>query len=228
MISFEALGQAILEAASEALGEGANIVAARARSLAPVRHIFRGGGSSIRPQSAPQSSGISPLGTGSLNRATQVVSVARPPVNWRGRRLAAATAALESYDEGDRSTLTRRGAYEVRQALAHPKPGSRSPTGRLSPSFATFQHLNVGGRLRGEIRAIPATLAGSRAEAWVISPTRYAKYQEFGTRHNAAHPFLRPAAAESRAEVVSRIAAAVTEAARTGSGKTEIEIMVRL
>jgi len=228
MISFEELGKVILEAATEALGEGANIVAARAKALAPVRHIFQGGGSSIRPQSASQSSGISPLSSSSLNRTAQAVSGARPPVNWRGRRLAAASAALESYDEGDRSTLTRRGAYEVRQALAHPKPGSRSPTGRLSPSFATFQHLNVGGRLRGEIHAAPATLAGSRAEAWVISPTRYAKYQEFGTRHNAAHPFLRPAAAESRAEVVSRIAAAVTGAARTGSGKMEIEIVVRL
>jgi len=228
MINFEALGQAILEAATESLGEGANVVAARARSLAPVRHLFRGGESSIRPRSAPRSSGISPLSPDSLNRTVQAVYAARPPVNWRGRRLAAASAALESYDEGDRSTLTRRGAYEVRQALQHPKPGSRSPTGRLSPSFATFQHLNVGGRLRGEIHATPSTLAGNRAEAWVISPTRYAKYQEFGTRHNAAHPFLRPAAAESRAEVVSRIAAAIAGASRTGTGKMQIEIVVRL
>ena len=66
------------------------------------------------------------------------------------------------------------------------------------------------------------------AEAWVISPTEYARYQEFGTRHNRAHPFLRPAAEESREEVVGLIADAVREASRTGGSSMDIEIVVRL
>ena len=236
MISFEELGQAILEAATEALGEGANIVALRAKSLAPVRKIFSDGGSSIRfkmVSEIEESRGArdNAFRAGSPPTVVQpedpttarTITGKRPPVHWRERRLGAASRLLVAYEAemqarrrgypAMKTMLTRRGASEVRTKRA---------------VFATFQHLNVGGRLRGEIHATAPTLAGSRAEAWVISPTRYAKYQEFGTRHNAAHPFLRPAAAESRAEVVSRIAAAVTGAARTGSGKMEIEIVVRL
>lgn len=236
MINFEELGQAILEAAAESLGEGAHIVAARAKSLAPVRRIFSDGGPSIRPKTMVEINDArqgrdNAFRAGSPPTVVQpedpftarTITGKRPPVHWRERRVGAATRLLADYDAemGRRKAgflaqptfLTRRGASEVRTKRA---------------VFATFQHLNVGGRLRGEIHATAPTLAGSRAEAWVISPTRYAKYQEFGTRHNAAHPFLRPAAAESRAEVVSRIAAAVTEAGRTSSGKAEIEIVVRL
>jgi len=238
MISFEELGQAILEAATDALGQGANVVAARAKSLAPVRRLFSDGGYSIRPKSASEmQNSVAPVGhrigvgvtrfegytAGEKQTFSTTITGKRPPVHWRERRLGAASRLLADYDQemsrrkagflAQPTFLTRRGASEVRTKRA---------------TFATFQHLNVGGRLRGEIHATAPTLAGSRAEAWVISPTRYAKYQEFGTRHNAAHPFLRPAAAESRGEIVSRIAAAVTEAARTGTGKAEIEIVVRL
>jgi HK97 gp10 family phage protein len=243
MINFDAIGQAIWEAAAQALGGGAETVATRARALAPVRHIFADGGYSIRPKSASEmQNSIAPVGhqigvgvtrfegysDSEKQTFSRTVTGKRPPRNWHARRLAAAAQALADYDEGDRSLLTRRGAYEVRQALNHPKPGSTSPTGRLSPSFATWGHLHVGGRLRGEIYATPVRVAGQQAEAWVISPTRYAKYQEFGTRHNAAHPFLRPAAAESQPEVVSQIAAAVKEASRTGVSSMQIEIEVRL
>jgi HK97 gp10 family phage protein len=236
MISFEEIGQAILEAATEALGEGANIVAARAKSLAPVRRAFTDGGYAIRFKSMAEIEGArgsrdNAFRAGSPPTVVQpedpasarTITGKRPPVHWRERRTSAASHLLTLYDQemsrrkagflAQPTFLTRRGASEVRTKRA---------------VFASWQHLKVGGRLRGEIHAIAPTLAGNRAEAWVISPTRYAKYQEFGTRHNAAHPFLRPAAAESRAEVVSRIAAAVTGAARTGSGKMEIEIMVRL
>jgi len=236
VISFEALGQAILEAATEALGQGANVVAARAKSLAPVRRLFSDGGYNIRFKMASEieasrgardnafRAGGPPTVVQPEDPGTaRTITGKRPPVHWRERRLGAASRLLADYDQemsrrkagflAQPTFLTRRGASEVRTKRA---------------TFATFQHLNVGGRLRGEIHATAPTLAGSRAEAWVISPTRYAKYQEFGTRHNAAHPFLRPAAAESRGEIVSRIAAAVTEAARTGTGKAEIEIVVRL
>lgn len=38
------------------------------------------------------------------------------------------------------------------------------------------------------------------AEGTVFNLIRYAVYNEYGTRHMAAHPMLRPALAESRAE----------------------------
>jgi HK97 gp10 family phage protein len=236
VISLEAIGQAIFEAAAQALGEGANIVAARAKSLAPVRRLFADGGYNIRfktmseigeargPRDIAFKFGGPPTVVSPEDPSTaRTIHGKRPPVHWRERRLAAAQRLLAEYDQEmsrrkmgfePRATfLTRRGASEVRSKRSN---------------FSTFQHLNVGGRLRGEIHATPATMAGNRAEAWVISPTPYAKYQEFGTRHNAAHPFLRPAAAESRAEIVSRIAAAVSEAGRTGASGAEIEIVVRL
>jgi HK97 gp10 family phage protein len=88
--------------------------------------------------------------------------------------------------EGYRAAqLTSAGRYEVRQAL---KRTSRS---------ALFQG-RVGGRLRGELRIRgPERHAGSWW-MYVESPTPYAPYQEFGTAHNRAHPFLRPALYESR------------------------------
>lgn len=222
MINFEAIGQAIFDSAVRALGEGAQIVAIRAKARAPVRRLFADGDYRVRFKSISEveadrglraSLGLGPERTRGPYRARTTFG-AHPPVHWRERRSTAAAALLESYQEAPASAmLTSRGAYEVRTKRA---------------SFSTWQHLKVGGRLRGEIYATAPKVMGSRAEAWVISPTPYAKYMEFGTRHNAAHPYLRPALEESRSEIVSRIAAAVKEAARTQGSNTEIEIAVRL
>lgn len=237
MINLEALASVIVEAAASALGEGAKLVEARAKHYAPVRRLFADGGHRIRFKRASEIDADrlirSQLGLGPefksgprRARTRYLPSEPRfrlPPVHWRKRRTSAALQHLADYDAemahrkmggAPRPTvLTRRGAYEVRSMRA---------------AFASWGHLHVGGRLRGEIHATGVNVAGGQAEAWVISPTPYAKYQEFGTRHNAAHPFLRPAAEESRAEIVSRIAAAVGEAARTGASSTEIEIVVRI
>ena len=161
----------------------------------------------------------------------------KPTPKWRERRLSAAADYLAEYDAERESqklgndprgaVLDRRGAYEVRLALAsswHHNP--------RSARSLRWGHAYVGGRLRNSIRALrPKTSGTGYAEAWVIAggeEAPYAKYQEFGTRHNAAHPFLRPGLAESRAEVVSRIAAAIRDASRTGGSSMEIEIEVRL
>jgi HK97 gp10 family phage protein len=87
--------------------------------------------------------------------------------------------------EGYRAAqLTSAGRYEVKQA-------------RRSGRSALFQG-RIGGRLRGELRIRgPERHAGSWW-MYVESPTPYAPYQEFGTSHNRAHPFLRPALYESR------------------------------
>jgi len=64
------------------------------------------------------------------------------------------------------------------------------------------------GRLRAEVHAEPAA-GGPTLIARVVSPTPYAKYQEFGTRHNRAQPYLRPALAAARSAFRARLAKAV-------------------
>lgn len=80
--------------------------------------------------------------------------------------------------------LTSRGRYELR-------------TGRAD--FISSSGLRtLGGRLRGEIYMDPAQGGGPVWVARVVSPTGYARYQELGTRHNRAHPYMRPAVAQVR------------------------------
>jgi len=64
------------------------------------------------------------------------------------------------------------------------------------------------GRLRAEVHAEPAA-GGPVFVARVVSPTPYAKYQEFGTRHNRAQPYLRPALAAQRSAYRARLAKAI-------------------
>jgi HK97 gp10 family phage protein len=239
VISLQELADAIFEASVHGLDLGAKRVAALARTKAPVRHIFAGGGYHIRIKSIDEIEGERSLRdrvlrTGAPPTVVQPGDVKgvwlrrsigrKPPVHWRERRLAAAGELLAQYDAemsrrrakgyiGQKTVLDRRGAYEVRTMRAQ---------------FSTWGHAGIGGRLRGSISAQPSTASKTSAEAWVIATAPYAKFQEFGTRHNAAHPFLRPAAEESRNEVVRLIADAVREAARTGGQSTEIEVVVRI
>jgi HK97 gp10 family phage protein len=74
----------------------------------------------------------------------------------------------------------------------------------------------LGGRLRGEIYTIKASAEGRVIKAMVVSPTEYAKYQEFGTRHHPAHPFLRPAAEESSGQVVKAVRTSISPALAAG------------
>lgn len=240
MINLEELGDAIFEAAVHGLDVAARRVASLARTKAPVRHIFAGGGYHIRFKSIDEIEGERStrdrvLRTGSPSSSVtqpgdvpgvwlKRASGRKPPVHWRERRLAAASILLDQYEAemdrrrvkgviGQKTVLDRRGAYEVRTMRAQ---------------FSTWGHAGIGGRLRGSISAQPAIASKTLAEAWVIATAPYSKFQEFGTRHNAAHPFLRPAAEESRNEVVRLIADAVREAGRTGGQSTEIEIVVRI
>lgn len=220
MIDFDAIGQAIFDAAVGALGQGAEVVGTRAKQLAPVRNIF-GAGYDFRTKTPEEFSRdlqfidtktIESMAEGGIGHFGTTVTGKRPPRQWHERRLSAALEHLAEYEQ-DEGPLTRQGAYEVRSKRA---------------GFSTWGHTHIGGRLRGEITAMPVSITGNMAEAWVISPTPYAKYQEFGTRHNRAHPFLRPAAEESRDAVVQAIAAAVKEASQQGGSSMEIEVVVRL
>ena len=234
MIDFGALLQNVFEGAVQGLAQGAQVVAQRAKARAPVRSVF-GGGGGVRTKTAGEIEAVrssrdavfkaggppTAIRPEQLGQAT--ITTGKPPTHWRERRLAAASRLLTQYDielsrrkagyAPQKTMLSRRGAYEVRSGRAN---------------FATWEHLKVGGRLRGEIYATDPSVSGDHAEAWVISPTEYAKFQEFGTRHNAAHPFLRPAAEESRSEVAAMVAEAVRGALSHGTTKIGLEIVVRL
>ena len=228
---FEEIRQAVFEGAVAGLGLGAKHVAELARQKAPVRRIFADGGYNIRFKSIDEimgdrsiraQLGLGPERSRGPYRARTTFG-RHPPVHWRERRMSAAQGLLENYDAEmvrrkdpgylpEKTMLTSRGAYEVRSERA---------------VASSFQHRNIGGRLRGSISSSPPSVSGSRAEAWVTASAPYAKYMEFGTRHNAAHPFLRPAAEEARSDVVRQVAEAVNQAIKSGT-TAEIEIVVRI
>lgn len=233
MIDFEAIAESIFDSAVQALGQGAVIVEGRAKARAPVRNIF-----GVRHELVPNKyigdiQALRESRGGRVGADEMMVKVKAPaPLKAGGfrsslrrdvihRREAMAERHLAEYKAGTRGkpALDRRGASEVKTKRAL-YVGTRKVRQGIGAS--------VGGRLRGEIQAMSPTVSGKQAEVWVISPTAYSGYQEFGTRHNRAHPFLRPAAEESRDEVVSLIADAVREASRTGGSNMEIEIVVRL
>lgn len=51
----------------------------------------------------------------------------------------------------------------------------------------------LGGRLREEIYATGVRDTGGTVSGWVVSPTSYAIYQEYGTSRHRAQPYMRPA-----------------------------------
>lgn len=90
--------------------------------------------------------------------------------------------------------LTARGRFELKSGRA----AFTSPTGSMT----------LGGRLRGEILAVPSESGGPTWVAKVVSPTPYAKYVEFGTRRSRAQPYLRPALSQVRESFRARMRSA--------------------
>lgn len=246
MIDFAPLIQMVREAVVLGLGEGAEIVAASARRKAPVRQIFSNRGPEIRTKTASEMEadrsmraalGLSVEGSLDNPMPTIITGNRLPPRRWKDRRLSRADqlladreavvarmvsgqsprtpARLRAFHAAQtpwRTALSARGAYEVKTRRAVARFGG---------------HRTIGGYLRESITAEPVTRTGGMSVAWVIALAEYAKYQEFGTAHHAAHPFLRPAAMESQTKVVEAISRQISSTiSRTRLGRFEIEIMV--
>lgn len=231
MLDFAAFEDYILTAVTAALDDGADVVLERARHRAPVRKIFSGGRRTMRFKTASEVSadrGLrKQLGLGpefaapsgkmrprrynrygpSYGRVVTSPDSANTPFRPLERRLTPSghNLAMRSME----ARLSRRGRAEL-------KSGRAAHKGYL------------GGRLRDEMFTERARVEGSRIIASVVSPTPYAKYQEFGTRHHAAHPFLRPALLESRGEIASIISRATGDAARRGIPSSGAPIIVRI
>jgi hypothetical protein len=261
MNNLVAIGEVIFDAATEALGAGAQVVEKRAKELAPVRNLFTDTKYSIRYKRASEVEhdralrtmlGLGPdiaekwpktiYDRSSPTRATDkyhTITGGRPPRHWlrRGLNPEGSTGGskwlLQNYQDemAARKQARRSGEFrEPETPLLSKRGAAEVKSGRAAyfSKVGSVSRMTIGGRLRGEIFATPAVPTGKRAEAWVISPTRYAKYMEFGTRHAAAHPFLRPALLESQGTIVSLVRAAVANATRTSGGAGAIEIKVRL
>lgn len=163
-----------------------------ARAKAPVRKVFKGsvGRASLQNRAEAQADATHrrTLGLGAGPVRVQRTSAARIHSVMRARELAGpGKLALNT-------PLTARGRFELKTGRAN----FRSPNGRTT----------LGGRLRGEIHADPAEGGGPVWVAKVVSPTRYAKYVEFGTRRSRSQPYLRPALTQVRESFRTRMKAA--------------------
>ena len=83
-----------------------------------------------------------------------------------------------------------------RQARAALDSGGRRELKTGRALFTKDGVTTLGGRLRGSITMQGPTLDGGIVRASVVSPVYYSKFQEFGTRHNRATPYMRPAIAK--------------------------------
>lgn len=239
----EALKQAIFRGAVAGMQLAANDIAARARRYAPVRNIFAGAEFEykIRYKTAseiehdrvlraslnlgPERKGEAKTVLGRMMPQGRAKTY-RPNPYWKLRRLSVAGADLEDYPE----VFTRRGRYEVRQALIGNYAKTMSGMRRTARS-SRWGHSYVGGNLRKSIQVQPVDIDDMTAEQWIVAggtEAPYAKYQEFGTRHNAAHPFLRPALEETKGEIVRLVADAVRQASGGTSSNVKIDVTVEI
>jgi HK97 gp10 family phage protein len=253
VIDFEALAAEVFDNAVAALGGGALLVQERAQHLAPVRHIFAGDRYTIRRKKiseiesdrlvraqlglsvermSPEEARPKTIRTKSPLRKTEPGNRwagtygKRPAPKWRERRMQVAQQHLADYD----AEMASRKAGNPHQPTVLDRLGAHEVRSKRAASLR-WGHAYIGGALRDSIKAWAPEVTGSYAESWITAGNEnvdYAKYMEFGTRHAAAHPYLRPALAETRAEIVSRIAAAIKESSRTGGSRMDIEIEVRL
>jgi hypothetical protein len=133
--------------------------------------------------------------------------------NKYGRREARRTDAftnrmkrqLETMSPGEVEDAFARASISARRATAIKKGTSLRRASEIPQSEGSKMlralglhanaagELRMGGRLRDEIYTDEIRRDGSSIYGEVVSPTEYSAYQEWGTSHNVAHPYMRPA-----------------------------------
>jgi HK97 gp10 family phage protein len=139
------------------------------------------------------------------NRANRVAATGLPSNNSDIRVLRPANQRRLHFS-AEEYGLTARGRYELRAGRAISRETIALRVRGISRGGLELTTVSrLGGRLRATIRVEEASedqypvikaslLAGSRE-------VPYAKFQELGTRHNPAHPFLRPRLPEWQVEI---------------------------
>lgn len=216
------LNEEIFEALDAAVSHTIELGAGNAKRLAPIRKVSyiernRRTRNLTRAEVASLPASVRRSAQRIQRRGGSVLTTVRPsrqqtpapeldfdPLSRRARGLR---------NPDDASSLTGRGRRELRIAqrvpatLESPGSGRRKPRSAAYTSPASIRQLRkagdrigsgvgavttLGGRLRGEIDTIPATVRGGRVIGHVISPTEYARFVEFPTSRTAAQPYMRP------------------------------------
>lgn len=96
--------------------------------------------------------------------------------------------------------LSYRGRNEIARLVKVANQGKNPLVGEGNAATFTTAggQVLLGGRLRDEIHRTPIKVTEKRIYGWVISPTSYAKYQEYGTSRHRAQPYMRPALYKAR------------------------------
>jgi HK97 gp10 family phage protein len=204
-IDLARFGSEIAEAVRIGVERTAYEAWASAVQRAPVRKVFKGGRQTTRAQTHQEHfSALLAMGA-SQSETIRRLATTRPPraVTARNRANAYNTTArarlvdtlserrlLNPYYE---RYLTSRGRYELRSGRALSR--DTFSQGSLREAGEPSERLMLGGSLRRSIRTDDRS-RGPKIKSSVIAGggrVDYARYVEFGTRHAAAQPFLRPA-----------------------------------
>jgi len=235
----------------EAITKTAEHAAFLAREEAPVRKIFKGSRRSLRQLSsvelkAEQTSrrnlfGDKAQGPIFIERERQRFFGGQPRVlpsnpNLRGfgrrSQLNSLSPQLPGVVGGNprQTTIIGGQGFLSPSAEGHLNSKGRAEvrSGRANFTLKSGKQI-VGGTLRNSITVGPLESHGSKIKQTVFTSVHYAKYVEFGTRHAAGQPFLRPALAKVREEYRSRIIQAVQQTRKhAAAGGKAVEIAGRL
>ena len=193
-----------LEGAVEVIATEIAISAAR---RAPVRKVFKGSAGGTRLQTDIEVAA----------EATERASMGLAP----GAVMTQSSPASRIHDFGDlrRIGLEGRipkgspGGGRFARRLAHPVELTGRGRWELKSGRAIIKvggQRFLGGKLKQSIKATGVTQSGAGTFiARVNVGVSYGKYVEFGTKHNRAQPFLRPAIASQREAFRSALAKAV-------------------
>ena len=198
-VDWQAVEKAGIRGAMEAMNRGGQRITARAKELAPVRKVFEDQDDvyAIRLKTVREIRQDAPIRT-KLGLGPENPYVHPPTI-----------VSQRAPQELSRRTIARPGRLRLKSAQE-----ALSYRGRYELRTMRSAHKGeLGGRLRDEIYLREAELDGTVIRVKIISPTPYAKYQELGTRHNPAHPYLRPAGYESRDAIRSDVGRSVSAAA---------------
>lgn len=207
MFDWASFEQAGLEAAVGAMTRGAALVSVRAKQKAPVQEVFKAQeGKAVRRLKSIREIEADRDVRRQLGLSPEGTHLF-PPLKIT--KPAPQLLHLRDVSTINVALLNRRGRYELH-------------------SGRSVSEGQLGGRLQREITYAEAKLEGRLIRAMVLSPTPYARFQEFGTHHNAAHPYMRPAAHESAAEIKADVAGSVAQAARQAARGRKFTVAIKL
>lgn len=121
------------------------------------------------------------------------------------------------------SQLGFRGRAELRRAqlagYGTLDQGEADIKAQRTAAIRIGNRVYLGGRLKASIKPTPAIKEGRVFRGYVGTDVYYAKYVEFGTRHAASQPFLRPALKAEQLRYHRKMTLAVNQAIRASRAR---------